>query len=671
MISEDDIRKVRDATDLVSLVGEQVVLRQRNREFWGNCPFHNEKTPSFKVDPATQFYHCFGCGEGGDAFKFVMKTEGVEFPEAVRILAQRVNVELSEDRGEEGAGATKGKKARLYEVCAETAAFYHQNLMRTKSPATDHARAYLAGRDMGGDIARAWKLGYSPGRGELVRHLSQKGFTSTEMIDANVAYRREGRSGITDRFYERVIFPISDLQGRVIAFGGRILGDNGPKYLNSAETLLFHKGSNLFAIDHAKASITARGIAIVVEGYTDVIAMHQAGFTNTVATLGTALTAQHIKLLARFARRVVLLFDGDEAGQRAATRAADLIPVAVSPEAGNKADLFVAVLPGTSDPAELCAAQEVEDFDGANGAEAMQQVLDRAVPLLRFALDRRLATWNIKQPESRARALDDVVRLLVPVKGTLQAADYVSYLADVFLVDKTEVSKVLDRAKPLLTQQGGARAKQGGTQNQQNQRVRSTQQGDAQNQQNQQTQQSHAQQQGARISPTEHLDEQRQTSPTNNLASAIIYERELLLLYIEKPEVRERLREAFGRIEWLDEINSQISEVLLHAGAGESSSDLLSLITVRVPEASSALSATRLFEFGEMSPQRLAGMLMYSLREGQLTQQIRAGKASLRLMDTDKPGYDELYQQIVALQQELSELKKRTQAASNPQRQGA
>jgi DNA primase len=609
MISEEDIRKVRDATDLVSLVGEQVVLRQRNREFWGNCPFHNEKTASFKVDPAMQFYHCFGCGESGDAFKFVMKTENVEFPEAVRILAQRANIELADQRGD----VVPGKKARLYEICAQTAALYHHQLMRTKNPMTDAARAYLGGRGMGGEVSRDWMLGFAPGQGELVRHLGRKGFTRAEMLEANVASLREKKNTLIDRFYNRVIFPIRDVQGRVIAFGGRVIGAGEPKYLNSSDTLLFHKRDNLFAIDRAKADITARGAAIVVEGYTDVIAMHQAGFTNTVATLGTALTAQHIRLLARFARRIILLFDGDEAGQRAATRAADLISVAVSPEAGNRADLAVAVLPGTKDPAELCADM---------GSQGMSEILQKAVPLLRFALDRRLAIWDLTQPETRSRALDDVVRLLVPVKGTLLAADYLSYLADVFMTDSEAIQTALNRARPLAE-------------------LRTSETFDA------------AASTGA---PAAQIHSNGKQDASDTMRS---YERELLSLYIREPTVRTQLRAFFTHVEWLDDTSARLASILLEADATHASAQLLSLVAAREPQAASLLAAARLSPSREMSAERLAESLMASLREGQLQRQIRAANARLRRMPADSADYDALYEQTAALQREVSELKKR------------
>jgi DNA primase len=617
LIGEDDIRRVRDATDIVTFISERIVLKQRGREFWGCCPFHNEKTASFKVDPTSQFYHCFGCGEGGDVFKFLMKTENIDFPDAVRALAQRANIELAEERGT----APRGKKARLLAVCEETASFYHHQLMRVKSPDADAARDYLAGRGMGGGIPREWQIGFAPGRSSLVRHLQQKGFARDELVGANVALVSDsGQRELRDRFFNRIMFPIGDLQGRPIAFGGRIIKQGEPKYLNSSETLLFHKRDNLFAIDKAKAAMTAGGSAIVVEGYTDVIAMHAAGFTNTVATLGTALTPQHLKLLSRFTSRVVLLFDGDEAGRRAADRAADLISVVVAGESNYKADLFVAMLPGAADPADFCAAE---------GAEAMKTVLDEAVPLLRFALDRRLTPWDLARPEQRIRALDDVVRLLVPVKGTLLAAEYLNYLADVFATDYQVVAAALEKAKPLP--------------------VYKTADADEQT--------------ASAAGVVGQASGAKSSSPSSRdlLTTRIsAFERELLFLYIERPEVRVRVGEAFGRITWSDKRHEAIATALLNFAADEDPDVLLSRLIAHMPDASSILSGVRLPEFAGVPPERMAGMLMFNIKEGQLKQEIRDENARLRrLGEGSDAERDELFRHIAELQQELNGIRKK------------
>ncbi len=292
-ISDDDIRRVREASDLVSIAGERIVLRQRGRDFWGCCPFHQEKSPSFKIDPSSQLWHCFGCGEGGDVFSFVMKLDDIGFVDAVRELARRAGIQITEAPG---AGVARGKKARLKEVCNEAAEFYHLQLMRGRGPQVDAARNYLGGRDLGGSVPKKWQLGFAPGSGALVSHLRAAGFTQKEMIEANVALGDRSGSGVRDRFFNRIMFPIRDVEGDVIAFGGRVIGKGEPKYLNSQETPIFHKSEVLFGLDKAKASMASTGVAIICEGYTDVIMMHEAGVTNVVATLGTALTVQHIRV---------------------------------------------------------------------------------------------------------------------------------------------------------------------------------------------------------------------------------------------------------------------------------------------------------------------------------------------------------------------------------------
>ncbi len=419
-ISDEEIQKVREASDLVALIGERSPLRQRGRDFWCCCPIHNEKTPSCKIDPSTQLWHCFGCGEGGDVFGFLMKVDGMSFPEAVQFLADKAHIALTYS-GKSDGGAFNSKKARLKAVCAETADFYHAQLMRVKSEEADAARAYLTRRNLGGAIPKEWTLGFAPGSGALVRHLSSKGFKADEMVEANVVLKGD-RGHARDRFYNRIMFPIRDVQGDCIAFGGRIIGDGQPKYLNSQETPLFHKSTVLYGLDKAKASMATSGIAVVVEGYTDVIALHRAGITNAVATLGTALTKQHIRVLSRHAKqRIVYLFDGDEAGRRAADRALQFIDDSITPEVGRtRIDLCAAVLPDDLDPA---------DFVEQRGAEALRQRISQAKPLLEYGIERRLAQHDLMTAEGRSRAFTDALSLLAPIKDSLLAKDYAVQIA--------------------------------------------------------------------------------------------------------------------------------------------------------------------------------------------------------------------------------------------------
>jgi len=426
-ISDEDIAKVRDATDLVQLIGERVQLKQRGRQWWGCCPFHNEKTPSFKVDPASGLWHCFGCSEGGDAFGYVMRSEGMDFVEAVRSLADRAHIELTIDPR---SAARKAQTDALRAVCAETARFYNEQLLRVKGPAQDAARAYLGKRGFGTNVATDWKLGYAPGRGQLFEHLKSKGYKPADMVTANVVVQRNG--AYRDRFFERVMFPITDLQGREIAFGGRVVeglsaapgaGMPAAKYLNSNDTPIFHKSDHLYGIAVARRSIIEQSCALVVEGYTDVIALHEAGFSTAVATLGTALNATQVRLLSRFAKRIVYVFDGDAAGQKAADRAVEFIEQAVMPEfASNPLQLDVVLIPGEADPAELVATEQ--------GREQMQKLIDTAGSLFEFAIDRRLARWNLDRPEQRQSALRDAVEVIVSLKGSLLGSEYAQLIAD-------------------------------------------------------------------------------------------------------------------------------------------------------------------------------------------------------------------------------------------------
>jgi DNA primase len=438
-ISDEDVARVRDATDIVTLISETTPLRQKGRLFWGLCPFHGEKTASFKVDPATQLWHCFGCGLGGDAFGFLMKTQNLEFPDAIRLLAERARIEIVE---EGGAGVPQGRKERLIAACEAAADYFHHTLTAGKDPGADATRKYLAGRGFGSEVAKRWRLGYAPGkRGALTAHLSTQGFARDEAVDANLALLGD-KGEVKDRFFNRLMFPISDLQGRVIAFGGRVIGEGQPKYLNSSDTPIFHKSANMYAIDRAKSGIVSTGTAVVVEGYTDVIALHEAGITNAVATLGTALGARHVKLLGRFAKRIVYLFDGDEAGMRAADRAAEFLDFSSTPEAGNaRLDLLVSIIPEGKDPA---------DYVAAKGAAEMRAVIEGAQPLLRFVIDRRIEAHDLTTPEGRSRALDDAATVLASVRGSILAQDYAAYVADRLRTDYATVNAVARVARPAF-----------------------------------------------------------------------------------------------------------------------------------------------------------------------------------------------------------------------------
>ncbi len=607
--SEEDIRKVREANDLVSVVGDRVPVRQRGRDFWCCCPIHDEKTPSCKIDPASQLWHCFGCGAGGDVFSFVMQVDDLDFPDAVRKLAERGNVQITENGK---PAVAHGYKARLKDICKETAEFYHTQLMRGKDPGAASARTYLASRGFGGEVPKRWELGYAPGSGQLVRHLKAKGFKDKELVDANVALDGSGdsrRGGLKDRFYNRVMFPIFDVQGDCIAFGGRIIGDGQPKYLNSQETPVFHKSEVLFGLDKAKTAMASSGIAVVVEGYTDVIALHEAGIQNAVATLGTALTNQHIRALSRHAKRqIIYLFDGDEAGQRAADRALGFIDRSMTPEAGRtKIELAAVTLPDDLDPA---------DFVGQRGADALRELLASARPLLKYGIERRIAKHNLASAEGRAAALADALAVLAPIKDSILAKDYAIQIAGMVRAREDDVLEQLElleapRQAPSHEEQAA---------------------GDK----------------PVRRRPSSAL-------PQSEL-SRRRYEREFLSLVARRPEEGLRLADALAQTQWHEPVHGLLSQSILAALADNPAAKGPEIITAAqqaVPAAASILTSGTMSE--ESGAAQVASFLAEELAIGDMEDAVAALKAELAQADRlDPQEYELLFESAVAMQKELA-----------------
>ena len=443
MITDEDKEKVRQAVDFVQLVGETVDLRQRGQEFWGCCPFHGEKSPSFKVNPATGLWHCFGCGEGGDVFSYVQKREHLDFPDAIRYLADRAGIELTEERGR-----SRGpKKNRLMEALGDAEAFYSTMLMRGRGEGPDSARKYFASRGFGADVCRRWGLGYAPGRGSLVKELRSKGFSLAEIEAADLAMVRRGRP--QDRFFDRVMFPIHDEMGRTIAFGGRVIGPkkDTAKYVNTRDTQVFNKGKHLFAYDRAKETMAATGEAIVCEGYTDVISMHEHGFTNAVAALGTAFRIDHVRLMDRQrVNRIICMFDGDAAGQRAAERAVQFLPQ-------TKADMRCVVLPDNMDPMEFLVARP---------AEEMRAQLDAAVPLMSFVFEKNLEGVNLGVAGEKTAFYQNMLKVLAPLKESVLVSEYAGPLAGIV---GTPIDRVVAdiKATPITSFEEPGRARRSGS----------------------------------------------------------------------------------------------------------------------------------------------------------------------------------------------------------------
>ena len=398
--TQDSIERLRESVDMVGLVGSRTDLRRVGSRWIGLCPFHEERTPSFSVNSEQGLYHCFGCGEGGDAISFVRETEQLDFAEAVELLAERFNVELKREREDPEEEERRRRRGRLLALLERTTAFYEKYLW--DSDEARAARDYLAGRGLSEETLREFRVGWSPsGWDKLLTGAERDGFSLAELIAAGLAQpKRSGKGGV-DRFRERIMFPLADARGRVLGFGARAMSDEqGAKYINTSENEIYHKGRQLFGIDKARAVAAKSGRLVVVEGYTDVLALHQAGVGETVAIMGTALTEHQLSELARAAGGegvVYLALDADRAGQQAMLRAAKIAEQ-------KDVELRVVQMPEGVDPAELVVAE---------GAEAIVGKLDGALSVPEFAIRRVLADNALDTPEGRDRALVQARDLIV------------------------------------------------------------------------------------------------------------------------------------------------------------------------------------------------------------------------------------------------------------------
>jgi DNA primase len=404
----EDIDRVRDATDLVELFTEVTKVKRSGRSVMAVCPFHQEKTPSMSVDPARGLYHCFGCEASGDVFKFVQETQSVDFTESVELLARRAGITLQEDPG---AARRRDRKEELLAAVEEAVDYYHSTLRSGEEAGP--ARAYLRARGYDSAIVEHFLLGYSPDRWDgLTRHLTGKGVKEATLLGAGLAVRsRVGR--LVDRFRGRVMFPIYDVRGDAVGFGARLLAGEGPKYLNSPETSLYHKSSLLYGLNWAKSTIVREQRAVVVEGYTDVIAFHQAGRPIAVATCGTALGEGHLDLLRRFTERVVLAFDADAAGTGASLRGFEQsVP--------GDLDMRMARLPEGKDPADLVAGAE---------ERAMIAAVEESAPLLQFTIERELERFDLTEAEARGRAIRAAAGLITRHPDSVVRHEYAVMLS--------------------------------------------------------------------------------------------------------------------------------------------------------------------------------------------------------------------------------------------------
>jgi len=400
LYTKDSRDRVRDAVDFIELVSARTDLRRAGpSRYEGLCPFHEERTPSFGIDPVQKVYHCFGCQASGDVFTFVQETEGVDFKGALELLAERYNVELKREEEDPREAERRRRRDRLLELLGRTTAYYERCLWESQEAA--HAREYLQGRGLSQEILREFRVGYAPSAWDRVLLASRRGgFSEKELYDTGLAQRSKQNGRPYDRFRSRIMFPLADTRGRVLGFGARAMReDQRPKYLNTSDNDLYHKGLHLYGADLARAHATRAGEVILCEGYTDTIALHQAGMRNAVGLMGTALTAEQVNELARMAQTVLLALDADSAGQEAMLRASSLA-------AKRKLELRVVSLPAGTDPAELIQR---------DGAQAMAQAVAKSVPFVRFRVERVLAAGDDSSPEGRDRTWEQ----LRPVFATL------------------------------------------------------------------------------------------------------------------------------------------------------------------------------------------------------------------------------------------------------------
>ena len=422
--SENLIEEVRMKNDIVDVISSYVKLQKKGSSYFGLCPFHNEKSPSFSVSPSKQMYYCFGCGAGGNVLTFIMEYENYSFPEALKYLADRVGVELPQQEMNEEMKRQQDLRSRILELNKMAAKYYYYQL-RTENGT--HAMEYLKGRKLSDETIHKFGLGYSNKYGnDLYKYLKSKGISDDLLAQSGLMNVDEKR-GMYDKFWNRVIFPIMDVNGRVIGFGGRVMGDGKPKYLNSPETRVFDKSRNLYGLHIARTS--RKKYMLVCEGYMDVISMHQAGFTNAVASLGTALTSQHASLLKRYTDEVILTYDSDEAGVKAALRAIPLLK-----EAG-VATKVLSMLP-YKDP---------DEFIKALGTEEFQKRIDQAQNSFLFEIDVLQRNYDMQDPQSKTAFYEETAKKLMTFDQELERENYIEAVASRYGVGFDALRKLVNR----------------------------------------------------------------------------------------------------------------------------------------------------------------------------------------------------------------------------------
>ena len=421
---EELVEEIREKNDIVEVIGTYVKLQRKGSSYFGLCPFHNEKSASFSVSPEKQMYYCFGCGAGGNVFTFIMEYENYSFPEAMKYLADRAGVKLPEQEYSEQEKRQQDRRMQILELNKMAANYFYYQL-RTENGA--QAMRYLKNRQLDDETIKSFGLGFANKySNDLCQYLKQKGIKD-ELLKESGLVNIDEKRGMYDKFWNRVIFPIQDVNNRVIGFGGRVMGDGKPKYLNSPETLVFDKSRNLYGLNIART--TRKKYLLVCEGYMDVISMHQAGFKNAVASLGTALTEKHAALLKRYTDEVILTYDSDDAGVRAALRAIPLVK-----QAGLRARVL-----------HLDPYKDPDEFIKALGAEKFQERIDQAQNSFLFEVSVLEKDYDMKDPEGKTSFFRAVSEKLIEFDQELERENYIQAIAEKYQISFEQLRKMVNR----------------------------------------------------------------------------------------------------------------------------------------------------------------------------------------------------------------------------------
>lgn len=424
---ESFLQELKLRSDITEIASSYVNLKRHGRNMVGLCPFHGEKTPSFNIYTENGSFYCFGCGAGGDVITFIMKIENLDYVEAVKFLAQRAGMEMPENTYDDSLSKLR---MRIYEANREAARFFHATLLSQRGQS---GLDYLRGRALSDRTIRHFGLGFADDDwNSLCNHLKNKGFSEYEIYSANLAFKRKNGNGIYDRFVNRVMFPIIDLRGNVIAFGGRIMTDEKPKYLNTSDTPVFKKSENLFSLNNAKSSGTRT--LILCEGYMDVIALNQAGFTNAVATLGTALTNEQAVLMKRYADEVIICYDADGAGQKATARAIDILRNAGLP-------IKILTVPSGKDPDEFIRSK------GENGPAVFKLLIEKCGNDIEYRLMKLKENYNLNTTDGKVAFLNEAVKIVATIESPIERDVFASKLCAELEIDKNAFLEQISKVK--------------------------------------------------------------------------------------------------------------------------------------------------------------------------------------------------------------------------------